>query len=330
MKHRLRIVSMILVICILICTMSSCSLISDPVGKAKRLVKRVLYGPANVTQATETTITNEIDADAPFAEAETPSAENSDQESDQDSQSPASNLKYSLTAEDIAAYYELVEECESAFLNGESTEAELTDVEDRFVAAYYQIVTQSQIAYLLYCMDTEDAKRADDYLTSSDAAADAYDAYMQLCKRMDASESPLRDRFFKGWSEVELEEMRGFSGEVTRLEKANDQILVQYRQLNEQNFYDGSADYYVQLVKNNNRIAELMGYENYWVYAYEKEYRRDYGKAEITKMREYVQTYLVPLCQRTLGEFQTRYAALSVEDRIFIAELLERADYDDF
>ena len=321
MKYSLRIVSLILAICIMTCTLTACS-----VSEVKRLVKSVIYGTETAEGTSEVSANStdgEVDTET---ETETPSADDFEETVAQ----PESALKFCLTDADIAAYHGLVAECEAVFLNENSTEEELTDVEDRFVDAYYYIRTQSQIAYLWYCMDTGDAARASDYLFSSEASTDAYDVYMQLCKRMDVSDSPHRDRFFEGWTAAEMEEMRGFSGELTELRKSNDQILVQYRKLSDDAFYNGAADYYVQLVKNNNRIAELMGYDNYWVYAYEQEYCRDYGKTEVEEMRQYVRTYLVPLCQQTYTVFRARYEALSQEDRAFAAALLQKADYDDF
>ena len=318
MKKRLRLLSMVLTICIMVCSLTSCSLTD-----IKRYVKRFLYRVETVGESTGAISKEPVD--------QSDATDEGSKETSVDEPEPIpADLVFSLSEEDVSSFHLLVKECEDAFLNAESTEEELSAIEDRFVNAYYRIVTQAQIAYLWFCMDTKDAKCLSDYQFASEASADAYDAYMQLCKRMDVSDSPLRDRFFEGWSAADFEEMRGFSGEVTALQKANDQIMVQYRQLSEAQFYNGSADYYVQLVNNNNRIAELMGYENYWVYAYEKEFRRDYGKAEIEEMRQYVRSYLVPLCEQARIAFRTRYDALPVADKIFIAELLERADYDAF
>ena len=319
MKKRMRAIAAFLAICIVLCSLTSCSVnsIGDAVRSAvrsalnKAVGKVVTRAPVQSEQPTPTQTETETE-DAIPTEKTSPS------------------MKYCLTEADFSDYLDLLDACEAAFLNANSTEEELGELEERFTDAYYHIVTQSQIAYINYCMNTRDEAASANYLFSSEASADAYDAYMQMCKRVDESNSPWKSRFFEGWTADELEEMRGFSGEVTRLTKANDQILVAYRELDGETFYDGAANYYVQLVENNNDIAQLMGYENYWTYANAEVYGRDYGKTDVQKMRQYVGTYLVPLCEKARNTFQARYAGLSGMQRKLVEKLFSSDDYESF
>ncbi len=306
MKKRIRILGVLLSICVLICSLSSC---------APSLLKGFFEN-----------IIIEKRTEAPVEESTEPTAPPQDPEPEE----PVSDLLYCLTDEDVLAFNELLARCEAAFMDPNSTEEALEQIEDQFSDAYYHIVTQSQLAYIGYCLNTADQERADDYLFSSKAAADAYDGYMQLCKRMDASNSPWKALFFEGWSDADFEEMRGFSEELTQLSQDNDLILVSYRDLSDEQFYEGAAEHYLRLVENNNRIAELNGYENYWEYAAAEVYGRDYGAEELAQMRIYVKTYLVPLCEEAYTAFRAQYGDLSEAEKSFVEAFLVGADYDSF
>ena len=305
MKAKLRVLGFLLAICVLICSLTSCS----------------------------TALLWDFFWNAFYEEAVAQNGSLNNGEDAQTSTQPdkvVSDLEYCLTLEDVDAFYELLETCKQAFLSAESTEAELDALEQELTDAYYHIVTQSQLAYIHYCMATQDDDASADYLFSSEASAETYDAYMQMCKAIDASDSTWRDYFFAEWSSEELEEMRGFSQELTELNKENDLLLVAYRDLDEETSYLGASDYYTELVENNNRIAELKGYGNYWEYAYAEVYGRDYGKNEITQMRTFVKVCLVELCADALAAFQQQYSRLSRSEKAFVEDFLWEANYDDF
>lgn len=304
MKRRLRILGLLLAICVLTCSLTSCmsSLLWD-------IAWDLFYDGETV--ATESTV-------------------NSEQSTPTEPDPLPSDLEYSLSTEDVNAFYALLEQCEQAYLSASTTQEELDSLDDRFTDAYYHIVTQSQLAYLRYCMATQDSEASSNYLFASEASAEAYDAYMQMCKRIDQSDSPWRATFFSDWSDSELEQMRGFSQELTELSKENDLLLVGYRDLEEAHFYEGASDYYVRLVENNNRIAVLNGYENYWEYAYAEVYGRDYGRDEIKQMREYVSTYVTELCADAIETFQWQFQRLTRREQTFVRDLLQDARYDAF
>ncbi|MBR7098900.1 MAG: hypothetical protein IKC59_05745, partial [Clostridia bacterium] len=300
MKQKIRILVLILAICVTVCSMTSCS-----ASFWKGLIR--IEKPSTEESVTTTATQAPVEEPEPTVPLE---------------------LEYRLTQEDVDAFYEVLAQCEAAYLNADSTDEELTALEDQVNEAYYHIVSQAQLAYLHYCLDMQDFGRSADYLFAADAESDIYEAYMQMCRRMDVAETPWKDRFFEGWSEKDLEEMRCFSTELTELQKENDQLLVDYRSLSDDAFYEGSAEYYVRLVQNHNRIAELMGYENYWTYAFAEIYHRDYGEAELEQMRSCVKRYLIPTCQDAKQAFLDRYAQLSEAEQALIADLLEREDYD--
>ncbi len=306
MKKRIRILGVLLSISILIGSLSSCT----------PMLLKGLFENIIIEKPTEAPTEESAEPVAPPQESEP--------------EDIASDLEYCLTEADVLAFNELLARCEAAFMDPNSTEEDLEKLEDQFSDSYYHIVTQSQLAYIGYCLNTADQERSDDYLFASKASTDAYDGYMQLCKRMDASESPWKALFFEGWSDADFEEMRGFSEELTQLSQDNDQILVSYWELSDEAFYQGAAEHYLRLVENNNRIAGLNGYENYWEYATAEIYGRDYGAEELQQMRICVKTYLVPLCEEAYIAFLEQYALLTETEKQLVQDLLLTADYDSF
>ena len=74
---------------------------------------------------------------------------------------------------------------------------------------------------------------------------------------------------------------------------------------------------YVELVQNNNRMAQIYGYDNYYEYAYKEGYARDYDSDQIDTMRKYAAKYLVPAMEGALMQFVESYQALSSNEKRF-------------
>jgi len=90
---------------------------------------------------------------------------------------------------------------------------------------------------------------------------------------------------------------------------------ILYKELNSQ-----LATIYIDLVKNLNRQAELMDYDNYAVYAYEETFGRDYDAEDAEGLYENVRKYIVPLDKKiqedTKYNFKLETLNLSGEERI--------------
>ncbi len=235
-------------------------------------------------------------------------------------------LVYTLTDADRIAFEEQLALCRTLTLEGIDTAA-IEAGWEQTEAMYYAIATQAQIAYILYCTTQSDKTLSDNHLYASKTVSEVYEEYMKVCREIDESESPYREEFFSDWSEQELDEMRRYSGELSILRDENERILVSYRELSEEAFYEGAASAYLQLAENLNRMAELQGYENYYDYAYTRVYLRDYGQTEIAALRGYTREYLIPLYLEMLMELQQTNATLSREKQRQLEALLY-ANYD--
>ena len=193
---------------------------------------------------------------------------------------------------------------------------------------YYHIMTQAQVAYILYSMDMGDGRASTNYLDSSKMQTDAYDRYMSFCQELYDSDYEYKDHYFANWTEEELTLMRSYSDKVVELNDANDQILVKYRELRDassKSFSTQTGKLYMQLVENNNAIAKEYGYDSYPAYAYETVYFRDYELEDVEILRDHVREYLIPLCIQVYDRFEENYDKLSNREKDQVSELL----YDD-
>lgn len=297
MKHILRVLSLMLCICILSASLTSCFFLA----RFSSMIDRVEFE------------TND----------EQPPLEDTDFEIDGDNP-----LRYSLTDAHAAHFARQLALCESLLLEG-SDVAAIEAAMETLEKQYDYVATQSRIAYLLYCCDLTDEKASEDYLFATDMVADIYEGYISLCRKLDESSSPYRETFFSDWTEAELADMRNYSDEATELQRENEELLVAYRALTDEAFMSEAPSYYLQLAENNNAIAELNGYRNYYEYAYERIYLRDYDAQDVAAMRTYVSQVIVPMVKTVYERFQRNFQVLSEAEQHFVINFLED-DYDSF
>ena len=220
-------------------------------------------------------------------------------------------LRYTLNEAYVESFYALLEDCETLTLAGTDVLA-IEAAWEELEASYYHISSQAQVAYIWYCIDSENETYEEQYLTSSEVSGETYDAYMAVCRRIDESSSPYREEFFSDWTADEIEQMRSYSSEVTELEQINDRFLVDYRDLDLERQEAEMIALYRAFVENQNAIAALEGYESYYEYASAEVFSRDYGKAERERFRGYVKEYLVPLSKELYESLMEKLDALNM------------------
>lgn len=218
---------------------------------------------------------------------------------------------YVLIEQDYIDYQTQLALCEELVLEGTDTEA-IEQAWEELFEMYYYIATQSQISYIQYCTDTKDAIFKEQYLYATEVSTDAYTEYITVCQNIYNSESSYKDEFFSAWSQEEIDSMLATSPEIAECNKINDEILVAYRDLPTFTFKDESSKLFMQMVENNNRIAELNGYDNYIDYAYKEIYLRDYEPEKIAEMRELVKQYLIPMFTQTYNDLWEIYNSIGL------------------
>ena len=231
-------------------------------------------------------------------------------------------LVYELEDSDVDLFYTLLEEAEALAMtatNGEEVDAQFEKVDE----AYEYLLTQHGIAMVLYYCDLKDEAASDLYLKVTDIATEANDAYMQSARRIWLSDCPHKDILFEDWTEEELQMLEKYTDEVMRLEQRNSEIEVAYQDMQDSaTMYDDMVPLYIEMVQNNNRIAEIYGYDNYYTYAYEQVYTRDYDPAAIEQMRTYVSKYLPDATQGALDQTMNTFSGLSALDQLQLNNIL--------
>ncbi len=236
-------------------------------------------------------------------------------------------LKYTLDQEMVDEFYRLLEESEELAVAGEDENA-VEERTEQLDQVYMELIDQYQIAYVHYCLDQSDEKMKTRYLDCVDIVTEADAAYNEMCKRVYLSETPLRDTLFEDWTEQEIQMLLAYNEEIAKLEKRNTELTVEYRELDmyDDSWAENMIPLYNEMVRNNNRIAEIYGFQNYYEYAYKVVYQRDYEMGEVEKLRQYTAQYLPTACYEATVSFQELYDNLGNRDSMSLSEYV----YNDY
>ena len=235
-------------------------------------------------------------------------------------------LTYEMTDEDVELYYSLLEECKTTALSGGSKNA-VMDLSDAIDDQYAYMDTQLTIATVLYYCDLKDEDASQLYLDCTEILTKASDAYMEMAKELYAAEFPAKERFFEEWTEQDLAMLQSYTSEIMELRQRNSEIIVAYQDLqDDSNMYTKMVPLYIEMVQNNNRMAQIYGYNNYYEYAYEMEYDRDYGADEVSAMRSLVAEYLPYAIEGAMDAFYDNLENLSYMQQYTLSGFL----YDPF
>ena len=212
-------------------------------------------------------------------------------------------LTYEMTDADVDKFYLLLEQCKKAALDGKDGDtvmAAYEKMEDQFD----YMDTQLSIATVLYYSDLNNESASQLVLDCTDIINQAQDDYLEMAKELYKAEFPAKERFFEDWTEQDIAMLLSHTSEVTELTNRNSEIEVAYQDLQDDpDMYTKMVPLYIEMVQNNNRIAQIYGYDNYYEYAYAMVYDRDYGSKEINAMRDYVSEYLPGAAENALNNF---------------------------
>ena len=232
-------------------------------------------------------------------------------------------LVYELTQADIDEFYRLLDECERLALAGEDIAAieEITALLDE---QYEYLDAQCSIALIFYYSDMADETLTQQYLDCVAVYTQANDAYIQMVRRVYESDSPAKETLFEDWTEEDIAQLLAYEEEVALLQQRNAEIEVEYQTATSD---DVRIPLYIEFVQNNNKIAQIFGYDNYYTYAYSLVYSRDYSTQELELMRQYAKTYLAGALDTTINNFYHSYGSLTTLKQGSVAEFLYN-DYD--
>ena len=236
-------------------------------------------------------------------------------------------LKYTLTQEELSKYYADLESCKTMALEGTDREG-LEALSDSLDEQYENIQKQQTIAFVNYSRDQTDEEATQLHLDATDKLTKAYDAMMLMLREVNASESPIKDVLFEDWTEEDLKMLSAYTSEIAQLEKENEELVVQYQALSEGELAEGIIPLYQKLIANNNRIAQIYGYDNYYTYGYDVVYARDYTTDTVQQARDYAIKYLVPTVPAILQEFALGFQRLTQAEQQVVIAFMEGSYQD--
>ena len=209
-----------------------------------------------------------------------------------------------------------------ASTNYEEVDAVYMEFEDFF----YYISTQISLANIIYDLNRSNTEASARYLDNYDLFGDLYNDYMAACRNV-YLESPIRDELFADWSEDEISQLLNYTPESQELRQKNEELLVELNEISgDKSKNERIAEIYAEIVTNNNRIARLAGYENYYVYASSEIYGRDYTTEDIAQFKNYVIEYFMPRFDKLANGWYENYAKFNKADSNFLVDFL----YDPF
>lgn len=272
------------------------------------------------------------DADPSLTQDQTPDPTQAQEQTPSQSEgfklSNTSDLEFVLDQQMIDSFYTLLDECERVSIAGQDIDAALL-ASDRLEEAYMALADQYQIAYVLYCVDQSDEEAMTRYLDCVDMVADMDAAYNSMCKRVYQSGTAIRDELFADWTEQDIQMLLSYDEEIAQLEKRNSEITVEYRSLSDYWWEENMVRLYNEMVRNNNRIAQIYGYDNYYDYAYDVIYQRDYDFQSVEQLRKYASKYMLDIAVTSGDRFRDCYNnQLSSAEQSMISSLVQSSFYD--
>ena len=176
-------------------------------------------------------------------------------------------------------------------ISSEEWDAIYYQFEDRF----YYMAQQMTVATIIYYCNTADEEASQRHLDSQEMFYDLQDKYYESLRELYLY-SPARDEIFEGWSEQEIQEILEYDPVVLEIKKAIDELEIQFDNLDRNDYYFNrdSVELYKQLTVKRQEIARYYGYDNYYSYASENVYGRDYSAEDLAVFREYIVEYVVP------------------------------------
>ncbi len=229
----------------------------------------------------------------PSSESTVPSSDPSEPSAPTEPKDPNA-LEYTLTQADIDEFYRLLDECERMAIAGEDLDA-IDAISDQLDDQLEYLYAQNSIAMILYYYDMSITEMEEQHLNCVEICTDAGDAYNQSVRRIYLSDTPAKDMLFEGWTDEDIDMLLKYDERVAQLQQRNSEIEVEYRQASSD---DVMIPLYIEFVQNNNEIAKIFGFKNYYEYAYEYVYERDYGSKQVKLMRSYAKELLT-------GPFET-------------------------
>ena len=299
MNFKLRLVALLLLTMIML---SSCSLSLETIVQQIPFLEGVLGAQTTPNEPEGTTPTTPTETEPTVKPATLFDPETFDKK-DYSTSRAELVAKYTLTQEEIDATLALLDSMVIGAMpdpEGDPNVPVMT-IEEwdalyiQFEDSFYHIAQQMKIATIIYYCNMSDEVAKERYLNSMDMFYDIQDKYNESLRELYIN-SPMKDELFEGWSDEEIQSMLEYDPVIMEIKKAIDELETQFDALDDSaySFTDESVEIFKQLVLKRQEFARYYKYDNYYQYASEISYLRDYSTEDLKVFRDYVIQYVVP------------------------------------
>ena len=210
-----------------------------------------------------------------------------------------------------------------AFSEGSKTEkdsAEAVEMAEQLDDYYYYVSDVYSIVNLYYYSDVEEY--GDLYKAAEDFSDDFEKKYYEI--EIACYECAYREYLFpesEGWTEEALKEEIEHAevhskDELIELVDAVQDVSFRIDQISDAYFSDDICELTAELIEANNALAKHLGYENYYVYAMENEYGRDYTVENIEDFTAFVKKYIPDIMWDYYDKYGYSYGSSDFMDSV--------------
>lgn len=307
----------VLLIWMLVVSLTACGAVPSSLSHKKETTVEATATPKPDKEERRKPTDTDVSADTAGLSADETTAS----EKDTAASETGTRLEYTLTDADIEAFEEQLALCREKVLASEAY-----DVIEAEIEALYEIALgiqdQATIAEILYYCHMNDLEGTANYLDSTEILSDLIVKYNDLLLEIYNGENEEYKKFFEDWTELELKILTGQTTESMSLEVRNAEILTELYSMDESEAEEKIGTLYSEFIKNSNLIAAEYGYSDYYDYATEAVYMRDYGREEREKFREYVKLYIVPIYNVVALQYEKALEELSLREGSMLMKLL--------
>lgn len=223
-------------------------------------------------------------------------------------------MVYVFSESDLEAFYAIFNDLESFIAAAEPYdpalhaydessalyEASLV-LEDKYEVLYDHlkfVIAQQQLAQVEYYCDMDNATKKDNVDYISKIRTELVSKFYSFSEPI--YNSMYREYYYYGMTEQEILSFLLESNTVADpefkavLDRINE-IDLEFSAIADPTSSMLVLDLYAELVENNNKLADMLGYENYLEYAYNDVYDRDYSYQDVQLVAEYVKEYIAPV-----------------------------------
>ena len=232
---------------------------------------------------------------------------------------------YTATPEEFAAAMELVAQFEETGM----TDLDAFEVVNgQFETAFYHLAEQMTIASIIYYCNTSNETAKTRHLDTNKMFRELQDAYNVACQNL-LTKSQYKNELFADWSEESKQELLNYSSDIMEIRNAIDELQVAHTDMDPNttpNYATKSAEIYKEVVILNNQLAEKFSYDNYYDYATERVYGRDYTAEDLGAYHGYVKTNIAGKAASVIDAWRAQYKKLGSGEELYNA-FMER-DFD--